>query len=230
MERSAPGTRRATFILKKLLACGICAVSLALNLCGQETWPSALARMPLNPAIPLNRDNCMAVLLQAFQSNALVKALVFLPAVSDDFYLINRDRPKLNITASNLLEAITALTNRTDVRATFTAGALLLHLERDRLKPLVTIQDQATGQKMSEGHHLPKVLWVDAHWERLQPRLRKELKMEVLPAGQSSDAWHFARHNLAGWGLSDRELIDLLSLTGKTSISIQKNRLVFQTD
>jgi hypothetical protein len=208
----------------------MCAGSLALNLCGQESWQSALARMPLNPVIPLNRDNCMAAVLQGFQSNALVKALVFLPAVSDDFYLINRDRPKLNITASNLLEAITALTNKTDVRATFSQGALLLHLERDRLKPLVTIQDQATAQKLSNEHHLPQVLWIDAHWERLQPRLRKELKMEVLPTAKSSDAWHFARHNLAGWGLTDRELINLLSITGKTSVSIQKSFLVFQTD
>jgi hypothetical protein len=184
--------------------------------------------MPLSAKTPLNRDNCLPLLLKAFQSNDVVRALVFLPAVSDDFYLINRDQPKLNLTATNLLGAISALTNVTAVRATFKPPLLLLHLDREVLEPTVIIQHGPTAARLRQGGHLPRALWVDAHWERLQPVLQSKLKLRVLPEGGSLDAWHFARHNLSGWNLADWDLLAALSLTGKTTISIQPNRLLFQ--
>lgn len=183
--------------------------------------------MPLKADIILNRDNCLPMLLSAFQSNAVVKALVFLPAVSDDFYLINRDQPKLDLKADNLLAAITALTNATAVRATFRAPCLLLHLDRDALEPKLFVHHPGTVERLKKSCHLPHALWVDTHWERLQPTLQEGLKVKILPAGPSSDAWHFARHNLAAWNLPDWELAVALSLSGKTSLSVEANRLVF---
>jgi hypothetical protein len=186
--------------------------------------------MPLNVATPLNRDNCLPLMLRAFQPNPLVKALVVLPAVTDDFYLISRNQPKLNLTAGNLLDAITALTNATPVRATFRSGFLLLHLDRDRLDPNLKIENKATAERLKGQSHLAHELWIDEHWERLQPQLHEALKIKVLPAPKSIDAWHFARHNLAAWNLPDWDLLAALSLAGKTTITVERNRLVFRLD
>src|SRR5260370_37592278 len=95
----------------------------------------------------LNRDDCMSLMLGASQSNGVLKALIFLPAVADDFYLINRGQPKLDLAARNLLEAITVLTNATAVRATFRPPFLLLHLEREGLAPAVSVRNKAAAAR-----------------------------------------------------------------------------------
>ena len=194
-----------------------------------ENWETALSRMPLdtNPA-PLNRDNCMPLMLGAFQSNAVIKALIFLPAVADDFYLLNRDQPKLNIRAANLREAVVALTNATAVRASFRFPFLLLHLQRDNLEPIFVIRHAATAIRLKEKCHLPQVLFNDRHWERVQPLLEQGMGVKVLPAAISEDAWHFNRHNLAGSNLTDWEVLSALSLAGKTSFTVGRDRIVFQ--
>jgi len=184
--------------------------------------------MPLDAETALNRDNCLPILLRAFQSNAIVKALVVLPAVSDDFYLINRQQPKLNLKAANLLAAITALTNATSVRAAFHPPFLLLHLDRDELRPSILIKDAPTAEGLRHECRLPHALFIDAHWQQVQPVLRNALKMEILPDAKSVNAWHFARHNVAAWDLADWDLLAALSLTTGTTVSIPKHRLVWQ--
>jgi hypothetical protein len=213
--------------MKKILFSLIYSGLLVGGLMAQEGWRGALRKMPLSPDTLLNRDNCLPLLLGAFQSNEVVKALVFLPAVSDDFYLLSRDRPKLDIKSDNLLDAIIALTNATPVRATFKAPLLLLHLDRDGLEFKMVISHRLTAKRLDQQCSFPNAVWIDWHWERLQPELQAALRMKVLPDGPSVDAWHFARHNMAAWNLSDWELLAALSLTGKTSISVERNRLVF---
>ncbi len=66
------------------------------------------------------------------------------------------------------------------------------------------------------------------HWERLQPQLEKRLSRPIRPVPQSTDAWHFERHNLAGWGLTGWEFLTAVSLAGKTSFSVQKQAISFQ--
>ena len=88
--------------MKTLLLAIACLGFLAARLPAGESWMEALRQMPLPAGTPpLNRDNAMRALLDAFASNATVKALIFLPAVSDDFYLFNRDRPDRKSTRLN---------------------------------------------------------------------------------------------------------------------------------
>jgi hypothetical protein len=229
MGRPNPGTGGTIVLLKtRLLLLVCCWCSLSSRPAAAEGWQEALRGMPLDAETALNRDNCLPILLRAFQSNAVVKALVFLPAVADDFYLINRDQPKLNVKAANLLAAITALTNATAVRATFQAPLLLLHLDRDELRPGILIKHKPTAEALKHQGHLPHALFIDAHWQQVQSSLRGALKMEVVPAAQSIKAWHFARHNLAAWDLADWDLLAALSLSGRTTVSIQKHRLFWQ--
>ncbi len=199
--------------------------------CAEETarWQAALAGMPLPaPAPLLNRENVVCVILEAFRSNDLVRAMIVLPGVLNDFYLIHRDQPKLNLRASNVLEAVIALTNATELRATFQAPFLLLHLAEDRLQPRFVIQDPASLRRLESEHHLPHLLYCDAHWGRLQPDLRVSLRRKFRPEAQSTDAWHFERHNLAGWGLSDWEVLVAVSLASATSFRVEKQAILFQ--
>jgi len=193
-----------------------------------EGWQEALRGMPLHTETVLNRDNSLPILLRAFQSNAVVKALVVLPAVSDDFYLINRHQPKLNLKAANLLAAITALTNATAVRAAFQAPLLVLHLDRDQLRPAVLIKQKPTAESSSHECRLPHALFIDAPWQQVQPTLRKAFQMQIGPEAQSMATWHFARHNLAAWNLADSDLLAALTLTARTTVSIQRHRLVWK--
>lgn len=208
-----------------LIACCWCSVAHTLP---AETWQEALRAMPLSAEIPLGRQNFLPVVLRAFQSNVVVKALIFLPGVSDDFYLINRDRPPLNLKAGNLLAAISALTNATTMRLTFQSPFLLLHLDRDELSPSLLTAHATTSRKLKQARALAHALWIDAHWERVQPALRGAFKVEILPEAQSVSAWHFARHNVAAWGLTDWEVLEALSISGKTRVAVQNNRILFQ--
>ena len=179
-------------------------------------------------ANPIERDNAIRRILEGLQSNTTVKAIIVLPAVSDDLYLINRDKPKLGLRATNLADAIKKLTNATEVRVTFQPPFLLLHRDEDFLTPQLTIKDAGAIERLKGESRLPRVLFCDAHWQQLRTLLNKKLRPSILPWSKSDDAWHFARHNLAGWNLTDWELLTAVSLTGKTRIIIEKRRVIFQ--
>jgi len=188
----------------------------------------ALRAMPLPAQTRINRDNAIDVILDTFQSNRVVKAILFLPGVADDFYLIDRDAPPLNLGATNLFEAITALTNATAVRAIFQEPFLLLHVSRDTLSPACVAEEARVAGILRKENHLPHACWKDAHWERIQPIMERQFGRPVRPAGPSADGWHFSRHNLAAWGLSDWEFLNALSLAGGTRVTVQKRGIIVE--
>ena len=190
------------------------------------SWTEALRAMPLGPGTPpINRDNAVSTLFEAFRSNAVVKGVLVLPEVADDFYLIHRDAPKLNLRRTNLLEALVALTNATALRLTWKEPFVLLHLAGDTLSPGMRVEHPATEDWLRRDTKFPAAHFVDVHWERLQPRLAAGLGCRVRPEAASTDAWHFARHNFVGWGLSGWEVLEAASLTGNTTVIIQ-NRAI----
>lgn len=231
MDDANPGTSCPTLALKRPLTVLFLACLLPCPLAAEQSWEQALRTMTLGANPPLlNRENCVRVLLNAFQSNQVVKALVILPGVLDDFYLINRDKPKLNISAQNLSEAVMALTNATELRATFRPPFLLLHLDRDLIEPELEVRHEKASARLRRDHHLEHALYRDRHWETIQPELKGRLRTAILPSAKSEDAWHFNRHNLAGWNLSDWEWLSALSLAGRTSLNVQERRIVFQVN
>jgi hypothetical protein len=186
--------------------------------------------MPLpSPAPLLNRDNAVCVLLDAFRSNDLVKALVFLPGVADDFYLVNRDRARLNLRATNLWEGIRALTNATAIRAVFRPPFLLLHTDDDRLEPRVIAPSlQAEPTPGAPAHRLPRLHYCDAAWSAVQPTLRTVLARDIHPEGGASEAGHFDRPSLAGWNLTTLEALQVLSLATRTVVEVRTADVVFR--
>src|SRR5215831_3234719 len=105
----SPWTLRRT----GLVFCLACCIS-TLTATAEESWSDALARMPLGTSVrELNRTNCVELMLRTFQSNSVVKALVFMPAATDELYLLNRANAQLTNSSPTLLDAVAALTNQT---------------------------------------------------------------------------------------------------------------------
>ena len=215
--------------MRRPFACCVLALFAFHAAMGEEPWVEALCEMPLPGGTnPVERNNVVRRILEGLQPNGIVKAIVVLPAVSDDLYLINRDQPPLHLRATNLWQAIAALTNTTEIHGTFKSPFLLIHRDEDFLEPRVVIKDVGAVERLKSEARLPHALFCDVHWEKLRPPLNKALRPSVLPWSTSREAWHFARHNLAGWSLSDWELLLAVSLTGKTALTVEKRRVHFE--
>jgi hypothetical protein len=115
------------------------------------TWSSELHRMPLGSnARELNRTNCVPLMLNAFPSNATVKALIFMPGATDELYFFRRVKVSLTNESPSLLDAVMALTNQSPLRATFRPPFLLLHSDEDVLDLIVDIQHPPTVAKLQQ--------------------------------------------------------------------------------
>jgi hypothetical protein len=196
-----------------------------------ETWQSALTGMPLKPGVrELSRTNCVAELLGAFRSNQVVKALIFMPGATDEFYMFRRAKAVLTNTEPSLLDAVTALTNQTLIHATFYPPLLLLHTDEDPSEPILKVEDARTADRLKHIRFVPHAEWNDRDWEFVQPILKKRLHAEVRPWRFSADAWHFYRHSCAASGLTGWEALEMVTLAGKTCVTIRHNQLVFEGD
>ena len=196
-----------------------------------ETWQSALAQMPLGPNVAeLNRSNCVNVMLSAFQSSVMVKALMFMPGATDEFYMFKRAKARLTMGRASLLDAVEALTNQTLIRVTFRPPMLLLHTDEDPLEPVIRIEHQSTVKKLQRIPFPQHVSYNDRDWDYVQPILKKTFRVDIRPWRRSYDSWHFYRHSFAGWGLSGFEGLEAVALAGKTGFTVEKGRLVFEGD
>ena len=202
-----------------------------------ESWQTVLAQMPLGGRVTeLNKTNCVAVMLGAFESNQVVKAMIFMPGATDEFYFFNRARATLSPGSPTLLDALTALTNQTLIRATFRPPLLLLHTEADPLEAMFRIEHAGVAQALKQKRFVPRVLYNDRDWDYLHPILTKTLDVKFLPATATSDSWHFYRHSLAAWDLNGWEALEAISLAGKTTFTVRRTMIfkkplvVFQGD
>jgi hypothetical protein len=196
-----------------------------------ETPEEALARMPLAPGITyLSRTNCVEVMLRAFQSNATVKALIFMPGATDEFYMFRRAEAKVTNAKPTLLDAICALTNQTHIRATFRAPALLLHTSEDPLEPLIEIKHKATAERLKTSPCAPLLAYNDRDWDFMHGAISKRLGAKLKPELGSPDSWHFYRHSFAGWNLTGWETLECLARAGKSRFTLRRNTVIFECD
>lgn len=229
-----PGARLAR-VLALPFAALIFAI-LAIATSAAEPWETALARMPLPSTVrELTATNFAPTLLDAFQSNAVVKALVIMPGAIDEFYFFRRARAGLPA-AATLLEALRALEKQTRIRATFRAPCLLLHAPPDPVTPAISIADPATADRLLTRPFPAHLDCFDRDWPRLQPLLARTFTSiwtgypEILPTATSPDAWHFYRASLRAWNLTPREALEALTLATRTTLNIEKRQLRFDLD
>jgi hypothetical protein len=229
MEWTTPGKDSQAGTMIRLISL-LALVSMALA-SKAEDWQSALARMPLNTtAAELNRTNCVGLMLNAFQDNPTVKALVFMPGATDEFYMFRRARAQLTAPNPSLLDAIVALTNQSLIRATFQSPFLLLHTDEDPLDVVMNIEHEPTAKKLQTARFARHIVCDDRDWNYIQPILKKTFRMDVRPWRHSYDSWHFYRHSFAAWNVGGVEALKAIALAGKTCFTVQKRHLVFEGD
>ena len=216
-------------MFRHILLLLFCLAPLALS--AAETWQSALGRMPLGTNVAqLNRTNCVGILLSTFRSNDVVKALVFMPGATDEFYFFRRARANLPGGTLTLLDALGALTNQTLIRATFQPPLLLLHTAEDLLEPGITIQDAVTVERLKQARFVRHGLYNDSDWVHLQPELKSELKIKILPWNRSFDTIDFYRHSFAAWNLNGWEALQATAFAGQTRFTVRRKEVVFELD
>jgi hypothetical protein len=215
--------------MRFIFCLSLCLAGLAAQ--AAETWQDALSRMPLGTNVAeLNRTNCVKIMLPAFQSNDVVKALIFMPGATDEFYMFRRAKASLTNANPTLLDAVTALTNQTLIKVTFRPPLLLLHTDEDPLEPLVTIKDAALAERLERKKFLPHVVYNDRDYDFLLPILRRNPGLHFYPPLHSMQSFHFYRHSFAAWNLNDREALEAIALAGKETITIVGKRVLFEGD
>jgi hypothetical protein len=197
----------------------------------QESWQAALGRMPLLAgAAQLNQTNCVGLLLRSFQSNEVVKALIFMPGATDEIYLFRRVHANLTNASPSLLDALNALAAQTQIRATFRPPLLLLRTDEDPIEPLIDIEHLPTAERLKRAHFVPRVCYEDRDWDYVQPVLRWTLKLDVRPWRDRPQSWHFYRHSIAAWDLTGWEALEAVALAGKSRFAVDRKKVIFSTD
>jgi hypothetical protein len=195
----------------------------------EAEWSTALKDMPLQLLnARLDRTNCVELILKSFRSNSVVKGIVFLPGATDELYLTRRVNPRLTSHAPSLLEGIHSITNGSLIRATFRHPLLLLHTDSDLLEPNIANEPDAMLPSFYKKGAASDLLYIDRSWEKIQPDLRRWLGVSVIPASGSRESWHFYRHHLRGFQLSEHELLEAVCLSGKTQVTINRHGGLFR--
>ena len=194
-------------------------------------WPEVLAAMHLRSDVSeLNRTNCVDLFLRSFQSNDVVKALIFLPGATDEFYLFRRAKAALTTSNPNLSDAISALTNQTYIRATFRPPYLLLHTAEDSIEPDNSIEDENTAQRLRQKTRIQYLSCNDRDWDYLQPVLKQRLKIALRPWRYSSNSWHFYRHSFAVWDIDGLQALEVAAYAGKSKFILGHKEARFEED
>jgi hypothetical protein len=200
-------------------------------LLAQTNWQEALAKMPLTkPVTELNRTNVVPVMLAAFRRNPAVKALIFMPGATDEFYFFRRAHARLTNSSPTLLDAVEALTNQTYIRASVRPPFLLLHTAEDPLEPIEVVEDQKTADSIRRHKYDKAALYDDKDWDYMEHLLGFYLNTNMKPKALSHDSNHFFRHSFAEFDLTGWEALEAVALAGKTKFTVKKNLVVFDLD
>ena len=209
----------------------IAALLLTMVSLDAQTWQEELAKMPLTEKAPeLNRHNCVNILLSSFKRSAVVQGLVFMPGATDEFYFFRRARAKLTNDSPSLLDAVSALTNQTYIRATFNPPLLLLRTDEDPIEPIIVIQDPHTAERLHKKHFEKNGVFNDRDWDFMQPYLEFDLDTKMLPGLYTHESHHFFRHSFAEFGLNGWDALRAVALAGKTEFAVDRKLVVFSGD
>lgn len=208
----------------------ISALSASANLFADD-WQSALGKMLLASRVTeLNRSNCVPLLLNSFQSNDVVKALIFMPGATDEIYFFRRVHVPLTGANPSLADAIVALTNQTYIQADFRPPFLILHTTEDSLDVIANAKNESVAEKLKQRMISEKILLNDADWDHVHEAAGRYLNIWLRPAEGSPDSWHFYRHSFVADGVSQWELLETLALAGKTTFSVHWLTADFEPD
>lgn len=196
-----------------------------------QTWQEELAKMPLAyPVKELNEKNCADVMLPSLHWNPVVKALVFMPGATDEFYFFHRAKAVLTNSAPTLLDAVSALTNQTLIVATYRKPFLILHTTEDPIEPVGIVEDEKTAEKIRKKEFKHFAVYNDRKWDLMQPMLEFGLDTRVLPRTGTHETAHFFRTTFCRWELNGWEMCEAMAMAGKTKFTVKRKVIVFEGD
>jgi hypothetical protein len=196
-----------------------------------ESWQDALSKMPLGTDVTqLSRTNAIPVLLNAFQSNRVVKALIFMPGAADEFVFLRRAHARLTKANPSLTDAIVALTNQTYIQAEFRPPFLLLYTTQDTLGPIAVIKNKSAANRLRARTVPGRMVFCDSNWDYTRRAVAKKLSLGMLPFADGPDSSHFWPNNFAASGLTQWELLEAVALSGKTTFTVHWLTPDFQLD
>jgi hypothetical protein len=196
-----------------------------------QTWQEELAKMPLAyPVNELNEKNCADVMLPSLHWNPVVKALIFMPGATDEFYFFHRAKVVLTNSSPTLLDAVSALTNQTLIVATYRKPFLILHTAEDPIEPIGIVEDPKTAQRIRKKEFKHFAIYNDRQWDVMQPILQFGLDTRVLPKTGTHETSHFFRHTFCRWELNGWEMCEAMAMAGKTKFTVKKKLIVFEGD
>jgi hypothetical protein len=217
---------RAALLAVLILAGGLCG-----NAFGAESWQDALSKMPLSAGVTdLGRTNAIPAMLNAFQSNSVVKALIFMPGAADEFVFLRRAHATLKKANPSLTDAIVALTNQTYIRVCFRPPFLLLYTTEDDLDPIATIKSKSALARLQVRTVPGRMCFCDSNWDFTRQGVARKLSIEVRPFSDSPSSWHFWPNNFAACDLTQWELLEAVALSGKTTFTLHWLTADFQLD
>ena len=207
-------------------------LGLAVTAAAGEPWQDALAQMPLHtPPAAFTRTNTVSLLLDAFQSNRVVKAFIFMPGATDEIYFFKRVNVPFSAGPTpTLLDALTTLTNHTHIQATFHAPFLLLHTTEDWLDGFATVTRPQTKRKLESRIVHGRLCYNDADWDTVFPELQGHLAVTLHPGVNVEDTWHFYRHTFSAYELNEWELLETMALADKTVFRLDRLNVYFFGD
>lgn len=215
--------------MKRLLLMLIVSISLPV-LAGQD-WQDALSRMPLGEHIPeLTQTNCIPLVLNAFQSNSVVKAIIFMPGATDELYFFKRARAKLSSAHPSLADAIIALTHQTYIQADFRPPFLVLHTTEDAVDPIAIVRNKSTAARLQAGIVPDRFVFIDSEWDDVRAALKKKLSVSLRPFPNAPISWHFFRHNFAACGLTQWQMLEAIAMAGQTKFTVHWLTADFESD
>lgn len=198
---------------------------------GETNWPSALAAMPIGSNVSvLNQTNCAEVMLARFQSNAAVKALIFMPGATDELYFFRRVQVTLTNANPTMLDAIIALTNQSPLHITNQGAFLLLYSCEDVLDLDIKIQHEKTAAKLKAGKPLLHLLMIDRDWTQFLGVTQKRISATLWPFPRTKESWHFYRHTFAARNLTPWETLEAAAYSGKAKFTVVRGKVNFELD
>lgn len=213
------------------LAVVILIASISLPVFADQGWQDALSRMPLGAHITeLNQTNCIPLVLNAFQSNGVVKAIIFMPGATDELYFFKRARAKLSSSNPSLTDAIIALTHQSYIQADFRPPLLVLHTTEDAVDPIAIVRNKSTVAKLQAGIIPDRFVFVDSEWDDVRAALKKKLSVSLRPFPNAPISWHFYRHNFAACGVTQWQMLEAVAMAGQTKFTVHWLTADFESD
>ena len=217
--------------MRTALAIFILVAGISARVLADDNWLQAMAQMPLGTsATELNRTNAIPLMLNAFQSNIVVKALIFMPGAADEFVFLRRAHVTLTNANPSLADAIVALTNQTYIRAEFQPPFLLLYTTQDTLGPIATVKSKSTAAKLQARIVPGRMVFCDCNWDLLRPAIARKLSVGMRPFSDSPDSWHIWPANFAAYNLTQWELLEAVARSDKTTFTLHWLTVDFRLD